>query len=278
MFFSAASNLSAQFTGKERDETGLDYFEARYYSGALGRFTSVDPIWITKERISDPQRLNLYAYGRNNPIRFIDPNGMDITIGRCEIGTTQDCFNELLAGLEKEDRPHVQLVEGNGKNGFKKGEYGVTADADYKSDSKNFQTLQTLAGDHSATAQIEVLKPESSFEVMSPEGMSAAGITLSRDSMTLGNPNDPNSSSMVGNTFYPYGTGAPGPWSTGNFTDVVVNTVSPDGISTTIHHELRHVLLGDFGRVAPYGRHGTGTVDRQTEEAEKEAIINQKAK
>jgi hypothetical protein len=32
------------FTGKERDaETGLDFFGARYYSGAQGRFTSPDP-------------------------------------------------------------------------------------------------------------------------------------------------------------------------------------------------------------------------------------------
>jgi RHS repeat-associated protein len=32
------------FTGKERDgETGLDYFGARYYASAQGRFTSADP-------------------------------------------------------------------------------------------------------------------------------------------------------------------------------------------------------------------------------------------
>jgi hypothetical protein len=37
-----------------------------------------------------------------------------------------------------------------------------------------------------------------------------------------------------------------------------VNTVSPDGIPSTIHHDLRHALIGDFGRVAPYGRQGTG--------------------
>ncbi|MEO8660108.1 MAG: RHS repeat-associated core domain-containing protein, partial [Bryobacteraceae bacterium] len=34
-----------EFTGKERDaETGLDYFGARYFSGAQGRFTTPDPI------------------------------------------------------------------------------------------------------------------------------------------------------------------------------------------------------------------------------------------
>jgi RHS repeat-associated protein len=33
----------AHFTGKERDaETGLDFFGARYFSGAEGRFTSPD--------------------------------------------------------------------------------------------------------------------------------------------------------------------------------------------------------------------------------------------
>jgi hypothetical protein len=35
MHFSAAFNLMNQFTSKERDaETGLNYFGARYYSGA----------------------------------------------------------------------------------------------------------------------------------------------------------------------------------------------------------------------------------------------------
>ena len=269
------------FTGKERDaETGLDYFGARYMSSAQGRFTSVDPIWITKERLLDPQRLNLYAYGRNNPLRFIDPDGMDITLGRCSAGSTQDCFNDVLAGLSKEDRSHVHLVQGNGANGFKKGQNGVAVDSDYKSDSKNFQTLQTLAGDHSATATIDVLKPADSFNVgsiLSYDSKTGDG-PLTTTSMTPGNPRDPNSNSFVGYTFFPYAKGVPGPYSVGNFTDIVANTVSPDGIPSTIYHELRHVLLGDFGRVAPYGAHGTGSVDRQTTEAEKEAVKNSKVK
>jgi len=43
-------------TGKERDaETGLDYFVARYYSGAQGRFTSPDTPLVDQQP-SDPQR------------------------------------------------------------------------------------------------------------------------------------------------------------------------------------------------------------------------------
>jgi RHS repeat-associated protein len=70
----------AKFTGKERDaETGLDYFGARYFSGAQGRFTSPDPP-LLDQHIDDPQSWNLYAYGRNNPLRYVDPTGNAIEL------------------------------------------------------------------------------------------------------------------------------------------------------------------------------------------------------
>jgi RHS repeat-associated protein len=75
MFASAASNLISQFTGKERDaETGLDFFLARYYSGAQGRFLSVDPE-NAGAKPEDPQSWNAYAYSRNNPLLYTDPDG-----------------------------------------------------------------------------------------------------------------------------------------------------------------------------------------------------------
>ena len=58
-----------RYTGKERDEeTGLAYHGARYYTPWLGRWTTVDP-----EALVDG--VNLYAYSRDNPLRFVDPNG-----------------------------------------------------------------------------------------------------------------------------------------------------------------------------------------------------------
>jgi RHS repeat-associated protein len=64
------------FTGKERDsETGQDYFGARYYGANLGRFTTVDPVLAQDQALADPQLWNRYAYVRNNPLRYTDPDG-----------------------------------------------------------------------------------------------------------------------------------------------------------------------------------------------------------
>jgi RHS repeat-associated protein len=69
-----------KFTGKERDqETGLDYFGARYFGSALGRFTSPDPIGIMKQKLVDPQQWNMYVYARNSSLRFMDPTGEFVT-------------------------------------------------------------------------------------------------------------------------------------------------------------------------------------------------------
>jgi RHS repeat-associated protein len=54
------------------DETGLYYYNARYYDPQLARFISPD------DRIPDlgnPQSLNRFAYCLNNPVRFTDPDG-----------------------------------------------------------------------------------------------------------------------------------------------------------------------------------------------------------
>jgi RHS repeat-associated protein len=64
-----------KFTQKERDtESGLDYFGARYYSSAQGRFTGVDAIMSPSDG-KDPQRWNRYSYSGNNPLANVDPDG-----------------------------------------------------------------------------------------------------------------------------------------------------------------------------------------------------------
>ena len=68
----------AHFTGKERDsESGLDYFGARYYASSMGRFSSPDPSGLAYADLGDPQSFNLYSYVRNNPLKNVDPSGLD---------------------------------------------------------------------------------------------------------------------------------------------------------------------------------------------------------
>lgn len=58
------------YTGREWDkETGLYYYNARYYDPMEGRFISKDPIGIRGG-------INLYSYVQNNPVNFTDPTGL----------------------------------------------------------------------------------------------------------------------------------------------------------------------------------------------------------
>jgi RHS repeat-associated protein len=69
-----------KFTGKERDsESNLDYFGARYFSSAMGRWLSPDwsrdPDPLPWADIENPQTLNLYGYVINNPLARRDSDG-----------------------------------------------------------------------------------------------------------------------------------------------------------------------------------------------------------
>jgi RHS repeat-associated protein len=73
-----AAGPNLKFTGKERDsESGLDYFGARYMSGAQGRFTSPDAPFADQQP-GDPQSWNLYIYVRNNPLALVDEDGFEV--------------------------------------------------------------------------------------------------------------------------------------------------------------------------------------------------------
>ena len=55
--------------GVQTDPNGLHYMRARYYHARLGRFLSEDPIGFAGGD-------NFYAYANGNPIRNVDPTGL----------------------------------------------------------------------------------------------------------------------------------------------------------------------------------------------------------
>jgi RHS repeat-associated protein len=148
--YSASDGVRQHFTQKERDnETGLDYFINRYYSSATGRFSSADPVPMTTQRPPDPQRLNLFAYVRNNPLVATDPNGLEL-----------DVFGEdrfvYIASLERSTGLKLQLD----KHGV------VSIVSKPKSLSKDAQKIAGIIESRSAGDLVKITAVENRADVL----------------------------------------------------------------------------------------------------------------
>jgi RHS repeat-associated protein len=69
----AESNNKLWFVSKPYDSSsGLSYFGARYYDPVTGRFAGMDPVGVDIDNLSS---FNRYAYGNNNPYKYVDNDG-----------------------------------------------------------------------------------------------------------------------------------------------------------------------------------------------------------
>jgi RHS repeat-associated protein len=78
------SNIFATYEGE--GDGGLMYAMNRHYSSQFMRFTSPDP-YQASGGPADPQSWNRYAYVGNDPVNFVDPQGL---MKRCPPGTSTD--------------------------------------------------------------------------------------------------------------------------------------------------------------------------------------------
>ncbi len=108
--------IGYRYTSKELDtETGLYYFGARYLDPQTSRWISPDPALKdylpTDGNIEDlpgqcgvfsPINLSLYQYGTNNPLKYIDPNGLKnyVIISTFRGGGLQDQGTNFLDAVE----------------------------------------------------------------------------------------------------------------------------------------------------------------------------------
>ncbi|MBC7978573.1 MAG: VCBS repeat-containing protein [Myxococcales bacterium] len=88
----------AKFGGQELDgESGLYYFNARYYDATIGRFISPDS--VMGSGFLQVDAFNRYAFAGNNPIRNIDPSGHSFLVGLivgAVVGATVAFATELI--------------------------------------------------------------------------------------------------------------------------------------------------------------------------------------
>lgn len=128
-----SDDVDQKFTGKQRDnETGLDFFGGRYYSSLSGRFISSDKPFLDQDEVF-PQSWNIYVYTRNNPLKYIDELGYEISYATPELKTISDAlraksatYDAALKGFEGDGAPNLDIRFGDaGKDAD-----GSTADGD----------------------------------------------------------------------------------------------------------------------------------------------------
>ncbi|HOJ77411.1 MAG TPA: RHS repeat-associated core domain-containing protein [Bacillota bacterium] len=147
------------FNGKEFDEdTGLYYYNARWYDAELGRFISEDPMM-------DPNNPNLYTYCSNNPVNKIDPTGY--YAGEADWSTPENS-SETISRLR--DIVSRRENSGSGSSSSSSGSTQVTIGARYSWwDGKGIKETKVIDSDGKELYVLEFdkdgnLKAMTSFE------------------------------------------------------------------------------------------------------------------
>ncbi|MBI3622709.1 RHS repeat-associated core domain-containing protein [Candidatus Pacearchaeota archaeon] len=102
------------YTGKEKDDSGLYYYGARYYDAGTGRFLQADPL---SGKITNPQSLNKYVYVTNNPMRYTDPSGMKVYIAgsnserKAILGQFQKLAGDHQLQTEQTDEHTIRILD-----------------------------------------------------------------------------------------------------------------------------------------------------------------------
>jgi RHS repeat-associated protein len=163
------------FTQKERDtESNNDYFFARYYNSAIGRFTTPD--WSAKvvpvpyAKLDNPQSLNLYSYVLNNPLSRVDSNGHDVVLGNTTDKDRKATARRVTQNLSAEEKKmfKVGVDKATHRNELML-KPGAKLDGHH---TEAFSRLVTEVSDHQHTATVKL---QSNFTDQNGEVQSVAG-------------------------------------------------------------------------------------------------------
>jgi hypothetical protein len=151
-------------------------------------------VFIKTDRLVDPQRLNLYSYVRSNPLRYVDPDGADLTVVVSGVAVGRSYVNHRPGGggpREAVSTYRVTLFNGSGS--FES--TAVTRDTNYNGPTSetrdNYGTAsETPPGDYAGRIRtegslgyrIQLYDPEvdngSKTQIEAPDGTMRDGIAI----------------------------------------------------------------------------------------------------
>ena len=146
-----ANSNKYKYNGKElQDELGLNMYDygARNYDPALGRWMNIDPL-AEKSR-----RFNPYTYALNNPVFFIDPDGMEAK-DWVRNGNSWIYRSDIVTAEQAKTAGYSDYSDGKTNNTYSDGENTITLKENGKwSNSKD--NVEKTAPDKAETKALDV--------------------------------------------------------------------------------------------------------------------------
>jgi RHS repeat-associated protein len=194
----AEDSIRQHFTSKERDnETGLDYFLARYYGSSMGRFTSPDEFtggprelftFAAKASanptfyadLNNPQSLNKYTYCLNNPLRYVDPDGHKVKLNNDNDRDRREVAGRLLFNLAKNERQYFKVAYDKKTSEYSLALKGNVDRALGKNHTAAFEKLVTAVR-HQETIGVSIsdtFQMKGSDKVISTTDFGGGGVTV----------------------------------------------------------------------------------------------------
>ncbi len=272
------------FTDCEQDEeSGLQHLEKRYYLSSVGRLLSYDN-WASDVNLTGP-----YAYARNNPLRYVDPRGMDPTESsddESESSPAKEPVGEVAKGVV-ESVPGVIQETNQKAGGIAVSQAGALSDPD---PDKRTAAAEKFAGDvGSAAGEIgaekgwDVIDKNTEWEFKVPliAGFAGLAIGLAFDDTDLPTPIPAITFGVGGGTVtlspsvdlspittegeeeqyvYAPGVGMGLGYGTGTFTQSISGSITPgpEGIASA----SGSVGLGVNAGPISFGASASGTLDK----------------
>jgi RHS repeat-associated protein len=162
-----------QFTDQEKDNESDQYnFKARNYQQITGRFNSPDPLNLSialanfkeisgydqQKYLTNPQKLNSYAYANDNPIVFIDPFGLDsalIIYGKSTDEKLRSQNGEMYKGTPGDNNGFKNLAEASAKRLRENDTNNKYDDGIYVINGSTFENWQDALENHKDISHIE---------------------------------------------------------------------------------------------------------------------------